>query len=68
MCIFPGCSNPDPPNHGTVMVETDTNGVATAVYSCSQGYYLDGQATRRCLLTNKWDGYEPFCAVISEFH
>ena len=42
----------------------------TAVYSCYEGYMLDGEKTRRCLSDGSWTGSGPSCRPLCKqnFH
>ena len=44
-----------------VVTSLETGLNATASYSCSEGYDLDGDAMRTCQANGQWDGAEPMC-------
>ena len=37
---------------------------STATYSCDNGYSLDGDSIRTCLVTGGWSGTAPTCTGI----
>ena len=41
-------------------LDTNTFG-SQANYSCSEGYFLNGNTTRECQADGQWSGSEPTC-------
>lgn len=66
--VAPTC-NPSPcgqlqaPLNGNVAV-TGINFGDTATYTCNTGYFLVGQATRKCALNGQWTNAVPFCQAV----
>ena len=54
------CPNLENPGNGTVDVSGNQPG-DTAVYSCDDGFTLDGVDTRTCGENGQWSGSEPTC-------
>ena len=55
-----GCGIPPNPLNGQVTVMSSTMG-DFAVYTCDDGFILDGTNVRQCLLDNTYAGMAPTC-------
>ena len=51
---------PDPPN-GEVNLDEGTMFGSRALYSCNEGFVLNGVTTRTCEATGIWSDSEPTC-------
>ena len=60
LAVVVTCPNLENPGNGTVDVSGNQPG-DTAVYSCNDGFTLDGEDTRTCGQDGKWSGSEPTC-------
>ena len=38
-----------------------------AVYTCDDGYEIEGESTRTCKMDSTWSGEAPQCVELSEF-
>ncbi|XP_052791551.1 LOW QUALITY PROTEIN: uncharacterized protein LOC128225682 [Mya arenaria] len=57
------CPTLNAPDSGSFVLVTD--GMVTRTeYSCVDGYYLDGNSSRECLLSGSWTGVQPKCRCI----
>ncbi|XP_052804614.1 sushi, von Willebrand factor type A, EGF and pentraxin domain-containing protein 1-like [Mya arenaria] len=61
VCRDTRCGSLVSPGNGSVFLSTDGN---TAVYSCKEGFDLDGAALHTCLASNIWSGDPPTCQAI----
>lgn len=59
------CSDLAAPTNGSVELTAATFG-ATAVYTCDEGFNIDGTDTRTCHANGQWSGSPPTCN--SEFN
>lgn len=48
-------------DNGDVDLSDGTDVGDTAIYECDQGYEIDGDDTRSCLITGQWSGDAPEC-------
>ncbi|XP_011402452.1 PREDICTED: P-selectin-like isoform X1 [Amphimedon queenslandica] len=51
------------PRYGSVQQTGNTYG-ARAVYQCNDGFQLDGNTDRNCLLSGQWSGSTPTCKAL----
>ena len=66
-CLLVGvmsCPDLENPGNGTVDVSGNQPG-DTAVYSCNDGFTLDGVDMRTCGENGQWSGSEPTCICTS---
>ncbi|XP_065167243.1 CUB and sushi domain-containing protein 3-like isoform X3 [Atheta coriaria] len=61
------CSPPENPRHGKA-IYTSCSYNSVVSYECKYGYYLAGEATRRCGADKKWSGLQPVCKEINCGH
>ena len=57
------CRNLSNPDNGQVRIINGTLLGSEAIYSCSPGYRLDGDATRSCEMNENWSGSQPVCSL-----
>lgn len=62
---FTDCGNLGSPENGTVSMNGGTSFGHYAVYSCSTGFDLIGNTTRRCAADGYWTGEPAFCQIKS---
>ena len=55
------CGPLNAPANGHVNTTGGTSFEDVAVYSCNEGYKLNGPAERTCQANGQWDGIEPTC-------
>ena len=48
------------PDNGTVLISSSTEG-GVATYFCDNGYELEGNTSRECLLDGQWSGNGAVC-------
>ena len=48
------CSNPQPPDHGFTLAFNCTHHNCMALFSCEEGYWLDGSNTTVCTDSGNW--------------
>lgn len=65
--IATNCGELTSPGNGAV-VFSGTHVGSTATYSCSEGFVLNGEEFRTCLLSGEWSGDAPTCAGNSNYH
>ncbi len=56
------CGQLMPPVNGLVDTTGGTVFEREAVYSCREGYEVNGPTTRQCLASGQWNGMEPTCS------
>ena len=61
-CPFSECPSLGDVPDGSVTVSGFRTG-DTAVYSCDEGFDLDGESTRVCRSDSTWSGEHPVCFV-----
>ena len=58
----PNCGDPSVPANGkSTFTKTTVGGVAT--YSCSSGFWLNGDKTRTCQSDGEWSSLDPQCGL-----
>ena len=57
------CGQLADPANGVVLLN-DTVFLSTAIYFCSKGYTLQGNATRTCLASGDWSSSQPSCELV----
>lgn len=55
------CGTPPRPSNGAVHLQSGTQLNDIARYSCSDGYWLDGDEERMCEENRQWSGQLPVC-------
>ena len=49
------------PRNGRVNTDSGTTYNSVATYSCNEGYYLNGSASRTCMANMEWSPLAPTC-------
>ena len=63
------CGSLNAPTNGHVNTTGGTSFEDVAMYSCDEGYMLNGTVVRTCQADGQWNGSEPTCeSEISEFN
>lgn len=63
--LFSDCGTPGILlTNGFVVTSTGTTYLQEAVYSCNEGYIMEGSNTRVCQYDGSWNGTTPSCNVI----
>lgn len=60
------CGDLDDPDNGDVTLTGTTLG-SIAIYSCNNGYFLEGKERRVCQSNREWTGRSPVCRRMSIF-
>ncbi|XP_060603499.1 CUB and sushi domain-containing protein 3-like [Ruditapes philippinarum] len=63
-CIIVDCGPISNPENGSVLVPSSTF-ASVATYTCLNGYFLTGSATRLCTSDGYWNGSAPSCTYIA---
>ncbi|XP_052807840.1 uncharacterized protein LOC128236769 [Mya arenaria] len=63
-CIVINCSLPRYLTHGSISVENGTTYRSVAVYSCEEGYMLDGMNSTQCQANGSWQDIDVSCIAI----
>ena len=63
VCTAITCGSLSDPDNGQVRMTNGTQLGSEAIYSCSYGYRLAGDATRICEIDEDWSGSPPDCTL-----
>lgn len=55
------CPSVMSPEHGTVAMSEKAGGIQLAVFSCNEGFHLDGAQILTCMHDGMWDETVPDC-------
>lgn len=55
------CGPLDPPIHGKVQCLNSDFYNSQCIYTCDEGYYLEGDGLRVCQADHDWSGTKPAC-------
>ncbi|XP_045205733.2 CUB and sushi domain-containing protein 3-like [Mercenaria mercenaria] len=62
ICLIKDCGDLLPPSNGDIFVNKTTFG-SEALYSCRNGFTLNGVENRTCLSNATWSESDPFCKI-----
>jgi hypothetical protein len=65
VCELIVCPQPATPSHGFLVIDGNRLLNSVAIYSCSKGYKLQGEAEQVCTPAGQWTGNTPTCQLIT---
>ena len=67
VCLKPGCSAPDPPSSGRIILQAEYNDTL-AVVECSPGHAPSAPGPLACLDGKHWNSTVPQCHLVSRVY